>query len=593
MREIRTRQLIEIASTLTAGGRIAEAADLLTVVLALEPSHTEARRRLIELRARARRGTPTSERASLLGTAAEELRRDLLDAVQFVGMARQIWRKGDDERARELLAIARAKAPNQPETYKLAAAVAGEGGRWEEAAADLAEALRLDPFDGESAELLSHAEEKAGRLPAAAEAGVHAFLLLADLDAARKSDLSRRLTRLRRRLGWSREELAAAFERRRELLEATTDRLSWKQDLWLGETSRPPGRAFFGPPPGLARKGLLSVANRLAAARAFVELADDELVLLASTVQEEAHSRGSLVAPREQAQADLFLVEKGEVQLVRSSSYGPLVVRRLMPGDLLGEETFFGVGGLAGDAMAVRSSRLLRFDAAALRQVLSGHRPLEARLLWLLWHALAAKLRKSNEELARIFPAGGPGPHASGPTKAASSGERLEIDHEEALRTLAKSGLSKRELELVAPFATEQRFAAGEYVFRDGDAGERLYAVVTGKVVISKFIPGAGEEALGVLGPGEIFGEMALLDGRPRSADARADGGAAKLLVLDRAAIASLLARSSESALEVLRLLGRLLANRLAELDEKIVLWRILTSPEMHEAEHEQAAAGR
>ncbi len=54
-----------------------------------------------------------------------------------------------------------------------------------------------------------------------------------------------------------------------------------------------------------------------------------------------------------------------------------------------------------------------------------------------------------------------------------------------------------------------------------GTPATKLYLILEGKVRISRDVPGMGEEALAVLGPGQIFGEMALLDESPRSADAR------------------------------------------------------------------------
>ena len=83
------------------------------------------------------------------------------------------------------------------------------------------------------------------------------------------------------------------------------------------------------------------------------------------------------------------------------------------------------------------------------------------------------------------------------------------------------AGLKPHALELIAKVASEETHAAGTKIFQHGDAGDKLYLILEGRVRISREVPGMGEEALAVLGPGQIFGEMALLDESPRSADAR------------------------------------------------------------------------
>ena len=97
---------------------------------------------------------------------------------------------------------------------------------------------------------------------------------------------------------------------------------------------------------------------------------------------------------------------------------------------------------------------------------------------------------------------------------------------------------------------------------------EKMYVVLDGRVLISKFIPGAGEEALAFLERGDFFGEMALIDNQPRSADARAHDGEAVVLGIPRGIVDDLLDPKKVSSLRLLKLLASLLSKRLRELDD-------------------------
>jgi CRP-like cAMP-binding protein len=78
------------------------------------------------------------------------------------------------------------------------------------------------------------------------------------------------------------------------------------------------------------------------------------------------------------------------------------------------------------------------------------------------------------------------------------------------------------DLKALAARGRVRRFVAGTTIYHEGDPGDALYVVVEGRVRISR-ISGAGNEAtLALMGPGDCHGELALFDGRPRSATATA-----------------------------------------------------------------------
>ena len=69
---------------------------------------------------------------------------------------------------------------------------------------------------------------------------------------------------------------------------------------------------------------------------------------------------------------------------------------------------------------------------------------------------------------------------------------------------------------------TEVDLSRGASVFREGDQGDQLYFIVSGKVKLGRTSPDGRESLLAILGPGELFGEMALFDPSPRTATATA-----------------------------------------------------------------------
>jgi CRP/FNR family cyclic AMP-dependent transcriptional regulator len=91
----------------------------------------------------------------------------------------------------------------------------------------------------------------------------------------------------------------------------------------------------------------------------------------------------------------------------------------------------------------------------------------------------------------------------------------------------------------VATRMTRRRYHKGEVIFHEGDPGDALHLVLNGRIKIGRLSAGGDESIVTSIGPGEIFGELVLLDGAPRSATATALE-ATETLALGRQAFASL-----------------------------------------------------
>jgi len=118
--------------------------------------------------------------------------------------------------------------------------------------------------------------------------------------------------------------------------------------------------------------------------------------------------------------------------------------------------------------------------------------------------------------------------------------------------------LDPTELKVLLFAAREKSFAAGSEIFKEGDSGDGVYVVKTGLVQISGLVGPNVRHVFSKIPPGEIFGEMAVIENKPRSATAVA-AEPSTVYFIPRADMLRLVEKSPALALSLLReISGRL-----------------------------------
>ncbi|MDQ6658516.1 MAG: Crp/Fnr family transcriptional regulator [Actinomycetota bacterium] len=111
-------------------------------------------------------------------------------------------------------------------------------------------------------------------------------------------------------------------------------------------------------------------------------------------------------------------------------------------------------------------------------------------------------------------------------------------------------------------------YPRGSAIFTEGELGDRLYIILTGKVKLGRHAPDGRENLLAVMGPSDMFGELSVFDPGPRTSTATAVTEV-RLATMDRANMREWIAQRPEIAEQLLRVLARRLRrtnNNLADL---------------------------
>jgi len=155
---------------------------------------------------------------------------------------------------------------------------------------------------------------------------------------------------------------------------------------------------------------------------------------------------------------------------------------------------------------------------------------------------------------------------------------QTSVPPEKALELLSKIGLfsalQPTYLRRIATLGLEEDYAQDALIFKEGAVGDKVYLIISGAVRISRTVPGMGEEALAVLRAGNHFGEMALIDDFPRSADARAHEPS-RLFVIRKEDLEDLLFVDRDLAYDLLWSFVRTLSGRLRETNDKMTFMAV------------------
>ena len=136
------------------------------------------------------------------------------------------------------------------------------------------------------------------------------------------------------------------------------------------------------------------------------------------------------------------------------------------------------------------------------------------------------------------------------------------------------SELSPGDLDRISRVAVPRSFPAGVRVFHEGDRSDACYLVRSGDLRVTREHPDGRAIALATLGPGDLFGELAMLDGEARSASVETLSDV-ELLALPAADMRRLLAEHPEISVKLIAALTR----RLRETNERVARQSFQTVP--------------
>ncbi len=520
---------------------------------------------------------------SRYGTVRQEVvaerARDEIDSSQYVGLAEYYMAKDQTSKAIELLEISKLKTPNNYRPFEILARLYYSQGEWDAAHDEVSKARKLNPFDRGLAEISGRIEFELKNFDLALAAFIDAFLLATDQKGESTEPVRRMINTLKRINNIDPKDLNARIKTRVEQLQLSTERLELRKENLFRIDTRKELRQIVQKIERDAEKrdNLIQISADLRNLSVFQHMRDEQLFRLSRFVRIDEFVQGEYVFHEEDRSMDFYVVKDGRVEVRKETPFGPQILGALTTDQIFGEMNFIDRTHRSSDALAVDPSACYTFSFSALDQVMDEDKEIAVGLHWAFWRSLTEKVRDANEQLKLFFQEDAK--RGAGRKRADGKRETQEVTvkSEDKVDLFKERGLSAAEMKLLATFSTEERYREASMIFREGEKGDKLFIVLDGRVRISKFIPGVGEEALAVLDRGDFFGEMALIDDKPRSADAKSHEGDVTVLSIDRATLNEILSMDPHASLQFLNLLCRMISRRLREINDKIVQWKYMS----------------
>ena len=575
---IEADDLIVLARRYAEQGMYDESIHLYEMAEKLQPGSVALRINLARVRD-LKRQAEEERYANVRQEVTAERSRDEIDSSQYAGLAQYYMAKDETSKAIELLEIAKLKTPNNYRPFEILGRLYFSQGEWELARAEIQSARKLNPFDRGLAEISGRIEFELKNFDVSLNEFIDSFLLATDQKGESTEPVRRMINTLKRIKNLDSKELNSLIKSRVQNLQACTERLELrKENLFKFETRKDFKEIVEKISRDAEKRG--AVANMQTDLRklgVFQHMKDEQIARLSKFARVQDLQQGAYIFREEDRSMDFYVVKNGRIEIRKDTPFGPQILGSLEHDTIFGEMNFIERTHRSSDAIAVEPSACYTFSFSALDQLMDEEKELAVGLHWAFWRSLSEKVRDANEQLKLFFQEDAK--KGAGRKRAESKREvqQVTVKSEEKVDLFKERGLSAAEMKLLATFSTEEKFREGSMIFREGEKGDKLYIVLDGRVRISKFIPGVGEEALTVLDRGDFFGEMALIDDKARSADAKAHDGDATVLSIDRATLNEILSMDPHASLQFLNLLCRMISRRLREINDKIVQWKYMS----------------
>jgi len=304
------------------------------------------------------------------------------------------------------------------------------------------------------------------------------------------------------------------------------------------------------------------VSGSLRGLEVFAALEDDEIEELAKQAKRIATVPTQDVVVEGRAGSSLFIVETGNLEVLKRDGSGERPIGRLRAGSVFGELALLTGEPRSATVRALDYGLLLEIEKPALQPILD-RRP---RIIDALSDLLASRSQtaRGSNRASRASLASKMGEFLLGGGRAELRvAERARQPKElvkllEGIKTFRP--LRRAELEGLAEAATVVSYGRGDAIVVQGEKGSSVFVVDTGQVevVLRK---DRAEISVARLGRGGVFGEMALFTGERRSATVRAFDGPATVVEISRSDLLPVISQRPQIIVEI----SELLASRQAE----------------------------
>lgn len=304
-----------------------------------------------------------------------------------------------------------------------------------------------------------------------------------------------------------------------------------------------------------------------------------DLAFLGRNRQKRLFGAGENLLDGEEGIDKVLLLSSGAATLAAETPFGPHPIGTLRAPALLNLNQALAGGSNLFRIQPHPQSEAVLFSREEARSLLFAPGPVGQAFRRIALHSVTVALRESNRVIAEFFDS----LSENAKEKARESGEfksaavSVPVDPAQVYDLFDAAGLNPSGLPDLGLVARSLPSEAA--LVKANTPGDEAFLVAEGRLRVSITIPGVGEEALAILGPGEIVGEMALIDDAPRSADVIAHQGQALVYVLSRTIFRRLLDNGDPAGAPLLAGITIALTRRHEEVIRKAAGFRVLTGP--------------